>query len=154
MDPKTIQIAVWSFLGLGVLLSYVLLVLQFYPKTSSLWYNTPKWIQYTAYCFWLLAAVGAVSYAVMAPYNVWRFWSIALLLIASSVWSLCMIYNWNKWCTVGVLIFVALCCLAAIANDALVEKQWLLVVCLLPLFFVNAVVDGGIWNYYYLQKQN
>ena len=148
LSMKQVQVSAWAFLGLGVLLSYVALVLYFYPNVGALWYGTPPLVQKLAYFLWALAAIGTITYAIQMPYSGVRFGLGVALLVLSIAWSYCMILSTAKPVTAGVLIATALCSGALLVTD-LVQKEWWGLV-LIPLFLVNGVVDGVVLNAHFL----
>ena len=149
MEQKHIQLTVWGLLGVGVLLSYFFLVKWAYPDLSKLWYGTPRWVQWMAYGMWFLAAVGSVAYAYLIPFSWTRLCLVSLLLTTSMAWSYALIGNAPKTVTMSILILVAATCIGLVSYEVVNRSNWYIVLCLIPLLFINVVLDGGVWNYYY-----
>ena len=153
--PKAAQLTTWGFLGLGVLASYYFLVCEYSPKVQSLWYGTPEWVQIAAYVCWGLAAMGLLIYAGLSSFSWPRTLILSFLLLASIGWSVALILKTKtpKWVTMGVLVLVALASLSLVGYETFVAKSpWYMVLCLVPLLFVNTVLDAGVWNYMYFKN--
>lgn len=153
--PRIGQIGGVAVLGILLLVTYGYLVHQHRNKLSSLWFGTPRAIQYTAYGFWLLAGIGFIAYLCLARFRWWRSLLLALFLLFSIGWSLSLLFRWPKITTAVTLIMVALLCSALFVMETVQQKtpnnpRWLLCLCLVPLLIVTIGIDAGMWNAMFL----